>query len=65
MRLSLQLFLVIQVSALKQEYNNKMLSVRKNATTSNRNKDVLPRDEKHKDLCLIDGGAEVGELGTE
>ena len=56
---------MIQVSALKQEYNNKMLSVRKNATTSNRNKDVLPRDEKHKDLCLIDGGAEVGELGTE
>ena len=41
-----------------------MISIKNNATTSNDNEDVLPKDKERKELCLMDEGAEVGEPGT-
>ena len=48
-----------------EESKNKIFSVMNNVTTINGNEDVLPKDEEREDLCLIDEGLEVGELGTE
>ena len=48
-----------------EEPNNTIFSIMENATTNNRNEDVLLKDKEREDLCLIDEGAELGEPGTE